>query len=202
MQPFDDTFPTPSETLAASQPKFLSNNQTLANLFAREHEDLTDVSGNSVGKHKKVTLLGNLPVPVATASQLVLYDKITSGSSELWMKRDGFATEYQLTSGGYAYTNPTIPNLKASVRFQATTGAISYAYNVSSVAYSAPQNYQINFTTALGSANYYPSIVLETTIVAGKSFFGNSTGRTNAHYGLIVVGASAADFVQVAIFGV
>lgn len=196
------SIPLGNQTLKSSQPQIKENFTVLNNVYSHDHFAYTETNAAYIGRHKFVTIPANLTLPTPGSNELAIYSKIVSGNPEIFWRRNGSLTELQLTSGGYPTTNPGSMQLKAAVRFQATTGSISYSFNVTSVSYSAPQNYQVNFTTALGSANYYPSVLLETTVVAGKTYFGNSTGRTSSHYSLIVPGAGAADFVQVLIFGV
>lgn len=103
MSLFLPNIPQPNDNLDFSQGQLLSNNQGLDTVFSIDHTLFSDASSDK-GFHRKVTF----PVVVAPGStplHLVEYMKTIAGNSELFMQRDGIATEIQLTSGSAGQGN-------------------------------------------------------------------------------------------------
>jgi hypothetical protein len=169
--PYLPNIPIATQTLKSSQPQILSNFQTSNSVYGVDHYDYT-VTGTDLGHHKNVTMPVLVTPPTPSANQFTIYSKTVSGSSELFAKRDGFPTEYQLTSGGNINISAAAgyTPLARAVTLQATyntgdrvnpTGySIISSIGVASMVPNVAPNWQMTFTTPMASANYYVSIAL------------------------------------------
>lgn len=97
MSLFLPNIPQPNDNLDFSQGQLLTNNQGLDTVFGVDHTLFSDATSDK-GFHRKVTF-PVVAAPGSTALHLVEYVKTIAGNSELFLQRDGVATEIQLTSG-------------------------------------------------------------------------------------------------------
>jgi hypothetical protein len=164
--PYLPNIPIGPQTLMSSQPQIRDNFSVSNTVYGVDHYDFT-VTGDNLGHHKNVTMPVSVTPPTPSANQFTIYSKTVSGSSELFAKRDGFPTEYQLTSGGSITAAGT---LTKAVLLQATynsgdrvnpTGySILSSVGVASMVPNVAPNWEITFTTPMASANYYVSVAL------------------------------------------
>lgn len=169
--PYLPNIPIASQTLKSSQPQILSNFQTSNSVYGVDHYDYT-VTGTNLGHHKNVTMPVVVTPPTPSASQFTIYSKTVSGSSELFAKRDGSPTEFQLTSGGNINISSSAgyTPLAKAITLQLTYNSgdrvnpISYSaisnIGVASMLPNVAPNWEIVFTTPMASANYFVSVAL------------------------------------------
>lgn len=99
MSVYNPSIPQAADKLSASQAQILTNFTELDTQFGVDHTPFDNSGSNGDGFHKKVTHKVQGSDPGSAASQLVTYAKTSSGSSELFMQRDGVAGAIQLTKG-------------------------------------------------------------------------------------------------------
>lgn len=104
MTVYSPNIPQPSDIPSQSQDLILQNFQSIDNAFTKNHIALSDTANR--GLHKFLTMPIQGAAPGSAAAQGVFYTKTVAGSSELFMERDGVATEIQLTSGGILAGSP------------------------------------------------------------------------------------------------
>lgn len=93
---FNPSIPQPNDILSQSQAQIQTNFSQANTIFDINHVTFDNASVASRGKHRKVDFL-RVAAPGSTAAEAVVYQKLASGSSNLFMQRDGVATEIQLT---------------------------------------------------------------------------------------------------------
>lgn len=98
---YNPAIPGPNDILAQSQAQIQTNFSQADSIFDINHITFDDATVAERGKHRKVDLK-RIPAPGSVATEAVLYQKLSNGSSQIFMQRDGNATEIQLTGA-----NPT-----------------------------------------------------------------------------------------------
>lgn len=92
---YTDGRPAANLSPASQRASMQTNNDNNALIWTEDHYGFNDNDG---GLHKKSTYVVGSD-PGSAASQIVQYSKTSSGSSELFIQRDGVATVTQLTKG-------------------------------------------------------------------------------------------------------
>ena len=93
---FNPAIPQPNDILSQSQAQIQTNFSQADLIFDINHVTFDNASVASRGKHRKVDLI-TVAAPGSIAGEAVVYQKIASGSSNIFMQRDGVLTEIQLT---------------------------------------------------------------------------------------------------------
>jgi hypothetical protein len=98
---FNPSVPQPPQFLSASQPVFLANNQSLDNVFGKNHFKFSDGTINA-GRHKWCELV-ELQAPLTIPSGLsggegTLYVKTSVTGSQLFYTDGTSTNQYQLTN--------------------------------------------------------------------------------------------------------
>lgn len=91
-----NSIPAGSDIPSQSQPDLQTNCQSVNSLL---NVDLYTFNDNNGGYHRKSTYVVQGSNPGSAAAQVVEFSKTSSGSSELFIQRDGVATAIQLTRG-------------------------------------------------------------------------------------------------------
>jgi|GEM_PF-2874894 len=93
---FNPNIPAAADALSTSQAQIQTNFSQSNIIFTKNHVAFNDSSVLSRGKHTKVDFL-RVAAPGSIATEAVVYQKLANGASQLFMQRDGVATEIQLT---------------------------------------------------------------------------------------------------------
>ena len=93
---FNAAIPQPNDILSQSQAQIQTNFSQADLIFDINHVTFDNASVASRGKHRKVDYI-RVGAPGSIAAEAVVYQKLAAGSSNLFMQRDGVATEVQLT---------------------------------------------------------------------------------------------------------
>lgn len=182
---YNPAIPQPTDLISASQSQIQTNFSQADTAFGINHVLFSTVANQ--GKHNRVDFL-RIGAPASAASEAVVYQKAGPVSSELFLRRDGVATEVQLTSGNPIVASngeSFLPGLSGSpLRCKwgqfTTTGAttvITYTTLVPALTAFPTNTYAVQITpiNAGGVGNYRISTQNATsfTIVApnGSSFF-------------------------------
>lgn len=104
------------------------------------------------------------------------WSRLAIGTAGQLLKSDG-------TDAAWA----TEPKVVAWCKFNGNNGTVSNSFNVSSVTRNSAGNYTVNFTSAIGSADYATHVCSN---LAGASYFVDTT--TTPTTGLVRVGTSLA----------
>lgn len=140
--PYNTTIPATGHSGAQDYQGMQQNFSQIQTSFSVDHEPLAS-GGGIDGKHKKVSLQIEGSDPGSTSSEMVLYSKTSSGSSELFLQRDSVATAIQLTKGtvnitGNSATPPSKGHsfLPGGLLIQwgsltATSGGTAFTFDVS-----------------------------------------------------------------------
>lgn len=94
---YNPNIPKPTDPFSQSQGQIKTNFAQADTLFDVNHVKFDDPTAVDRGKHRKVDMLQIAPPGVAV-SQMVFYNKLVSGISNLFYQRDGSATEIQMTA--------------------------------------------------------------------------------------------------------
>lgn len=106
---FKQNIPQPTDIIAQSQRDISENFEQTFDIWGKsptesenigDHIPLENPQEENLGKHKKVTLIEQNPIPVASANEAILYSELVNGNTELHYRRNGDATGNQLTSNG------------------------------------------------------------------------------------------------------
>lgn len=93
---YTNSIPAGSDIPSQSQPDLQTNCTSVNSIL---NVDMYTFNDNNGGYHRKTTYVDQASNPGSSASQVVEFAKSTSGSSELFIQRDGVATAIQLTRG-------------------------------------------------------------------------------------------------------
>lgn len=93
---YNPAIPQPNDILSQSQAQIQTNFAQADTIFDVNHITFDNASVASRGKHRRVDLI-RVAAPGSIAAEAVVYQKLASGSSNLFMQRDGVAAEIQLT---------------------------------------------------------------------------------------------------------
>jgi len=161
---FNPNIPQATDRPSDSQAQLLANFQQLNTIFDVDHVTFNASSNN--GKHNKSSYVVSGADPATPAGEGAVYTKAVGARTEAFYRYPPNGAVTQLTY------------LKAWVSFDGTTGAIQSSYNVTNVVRNAAGDYTINFTTALGNANYVVNVSTFTNAANG-AFAGPTTRNTN-----------------------
>jgi len=143
--------PFSSHNPSVDQPDMQINNNSIQDIIAVDHYGFND-GDNLSGYHKIIHLPPQTNDPVAITGIGQVYTKNVNGDQQLY---------YESGNGVVGtISNPSGIITQAAVVFTVTATVVNIvsSYNVTSVVRNSLGNYSINFTTPLGSANYYVSI--------------------------------------------
>lgn len=143
---YDPNIPNANDIISASQAQLKTNFGQADLIFDINHITFDGSPGPDRGKHRKVEFIRQVGNPGSSATQLVLYEKLSGASSELFFQRDNVATVTQLTGGGITTA--------AWAQFNGTTATLNEQFNVSSVVRNSVGNYTVNFTRNFVTTNY------------------------------------------------
>lgn len=93
---FNSAIPGANDPISQSQAQIQTNFSQSDLIFDINHVTFDNASVASRGKHRKVDYI-RVAAPGSIAAEAVVYQKLAGGSSNLFMQRDGVATELQLT---------------------------------------------------------------------------------------------------------
>lgn len=93
---YNPAIPQPNDILSQSQSQIQTNFAQADTIFDLNHVTFDNASVASRGKHRRVDLI-RVAAPGSIATEAVVYQKLAGASSNLFMQRDGVATEIQLT---------------------------------------------------------------------------------------------------------
>lgn len=93
---YNPAIPGPNDLIAQSQAQIQTNFSQADTIFDINHVTFDDATVASRGKHRKVDYI-RVAAPGSLAAEAVTYQKLSGGSSNLFMQRDAVATEVQLT---------------------------------------------------------------------------------------------------------
>jgi len=92
---YSTNIPEANHEPAQDQPLMKDNFNVIQSAFTVDHIGMVTVTNR--GKHKRVHLPISPPVPTTAASEGVLYTATASGNTQLFYRRDGSATQFQIT---------------------------------------------------------------------------------------------------------
>lgn len=174
---FKSNIPQANDFISVSQRDIQGNFQDVFDIWGKselqdsnvgDHLPLNNPEVDNRGKHKKITLVEQNPIPVPVANEAILYSEEQNTQSELFYIRNGDAAGNQLTSNGALSAGGLV--LRAYVLFDfkgkivqkeeldedGELILVDCSFNVSSVVQANPNlsAWTINFTTALETENY------------------------------------------------
>lgn len=133
---FNAAIPGPNDIISQSQAQVQTNFSQIDTVFDINHVTFDNASVADRGKHRRVNFI-RVGAPGSSANEAVIYQKLAGGSSNLFMQRDGIATEIQLTgptpSAGLAGQS-TLPGgiiLKWGRRLNVASGTVTFATDTS-----------------------------------------------------------------------
>lgn len=136
---YNPNIPQASDIISQSQAQLLTNFQQADLIFDVDHVTFDNATVADRGKHRKADFIRLGADPGSAATQLVVYEKLSGTSSELFFQRDNVATVTQLTGGGITAA--------AWVHFENGNPPINVrSFNVTSVVFNSTGNYTVNFT--------------------------------------------------------
>ncbi len=174
--------PQATSIIAQSQIDIQGNFQTAfsayglggaANLNVGDHVPFDETDENSLGGHKKLTLVRQGSDPAVATDQLNVFGKLSGSQTELFYRRDGDAAGNKLTGQGRLSANGLV--LRAFVCFdgngkiletrrvnnEGEVENVEMKLNIRSVATNLPPfgdleyaDYTITFETAMPTADY------------------------------------------------
>ena len=97
--PYNLNIPAANNAPSDDQPNMLVNTNSISSLIDKDHFTFSETNS---GWHRKSTYIAG-SAPGSASDQIVEYGKTSSGSTELFIQRDGVGTEIQLTRG-----NPSV----------------------------------------------------------------------------------------------
>jgi len=155
---FNAAIPGPNDILSQSQAQIQTNFSQADLIFDINHVTFDNASVASRGKHRKVDYL-RVAAPGSIAAEAVVYQKLAGGSSNLFMQRDGVATEVQLTGANpvIAGTGSTFLPGGIIMNWGSVVGAV--AGNTATFATAFPNNV---FSITLG--------IFDTTVTRTATF--------------------------------
>jgi hypothetical protein len=102
---YNPGIPQANEFISQSQGQILTNFSQLDTVFAQDHIELDDATVADRGKHKQVTLKELAAGPATTSTEIALYSKDVSGSTQLFYRLPSSGTEVQMTGSFLAAQN-------------------------------------------------------------------------------------------------
>jgi hypothetical protein len=170
MSTYNNLIPQPSDKLSVSQGDLLSNFGTLSNAIDNDHVDILDPTATEQMKHKYIRLKEQTaPVAATTADEGGLY--VDDSDHALYFKPHNDGTAEKISSGGSGGGNVLAWGLmtyQGSPNFNYT---INYGSNLANtVSVITPSLIQVNFTTALASANYIV-LISKSSVSTANTFF-------------------------------
>lgn len=93
---YNNSIPQPGDFISQSQSQILTNFSQLYSVFAQDHIEYDDSTATDRGKHKQVTLKELAIKPGTTATEIALYTKAVSGTTQLFYETST-GTEVQMT---------------------------------------------------------------------------------------------------------
>jgi len=174
---FKQNIPQPNDIIAQSQRDIKENFEETYNIWGKsptesenigDHMPLDTPEETDRGKHKKVTLIEQDPIPVAAANEAILYSEPVNGITELHYTRNLDATGSQLTSnrrlnvGGLVLRAYAVFDFTGKILERETlddegdTVKVPLSFNVGTIDQlsSTQSQWTINFTNPLGTNDY------------------------------------------------
>lgn len=181
---FNPAIPGPNDIISQSQAQLQTNFSQADLIFDINHVTFDNASVASRGKHRKVDLI-TVAAPGSIAGEAVIYQKIASGSSNLFMQRDANVTEIQLTgptpivaaTGQGFMAGATSPILYKWGQFTTNANPYVYTYTGNGLTAFPTSTLMVQLTpiNAGGIGNFRVSTVSATTFTvvapSGSSFF-------------------------------
>jgi len=93
---YNPAIPGPNDTLSQSQAQIQTNFSQADTIFDLNHVTYDNISVASRGKHRRVDLI-QVAAPGSIANEAVVYQKAVTGIPNIFMQRNGNATEIQMT---------------------------------------------------------------------------------------------------------
>lgn len=166
--------PLRGERPTDSQERIRVNFADLNTIFTENHVALTAAA--DLGKHTVVAMTRQA-APGSAADEVVVYQKLSGGSSELFFQRDNVITQTQLTGGGItaaaycSFTNVANPVVLAN-SFNVPAG-------IGSVLQISDREFRIVFTRAFDSVNYVAIFTPTTAALNSPKTVTKATGECN-----------------------
>lgn len=180
---FKNNIPQSSDFISQSQKDMIGNFETIDSSWGKQgssnenigdHVSLKDDKLDNQGMHKKLTLVEQGSEPAPSTNEITLFSQDTSGKPEIYYRRDGDASGYQLTSSGKVSVGGLVLQAFVVFDFQGNilereeldedgnTIKVPMKLNVASVTANQPLvnggnlygDWNINFTNALPTDNF------------------------------------------------
>ncbi len=94
---FNPAIPQPNDILSQSQAQIQTNFSQADTIFDVNHVTFDNSTVAERGKHRRVDFK-RVAAPGSVATEAVVYQKLSNGNSQLFLQRDGVATQIQLTA--------------------------------------------------------------------------------------------------------
>ena len=187
---FNPNVPQPPQFVSASQPVFLANNQTLDNVFGKNHFKFSDGTGNA-GRHTFVEMVERTVIPSGLINgEGTLYTKNTSGT-QLYFTDGSTGKEYQMTRttnasfATFAASNPGWSFLPGGLLIQwgdkvtpGGSGSVTFARSFT----NPPFSVTLLPRAAAGGHSAFTYYLVGAPTAAGFSYAGTTTFSTDLYY--------------------
>lgn len=176
---YNPSIPQPNDILSQSQAQIQTNFAQADTIFDVNHITFDNASVASRGKHRRVDLI-RVAAPGSIATEAVVYQKLASGSSNLFMQRDGVGTEIQLTGPNpvIAATGTTFLPGGMIMNFGSVVGAL--AGNTATFATPFPTNV-FAITLGIGDSTVTRTATVS-SITLNDCLIKCSTGPNTVYY--------------------
>ncbi len=181
---YKPAIPQSTDFISQSQKDIIGNFEDASDIWGKppvgnanvgDHIPLTNVEDDHLGGHKKITMPEQSSAPTTLANEMGLYTKDTSGSTEVYYRRESNGTETQVTAGGGISIGGLVLRAYVVFDFQGNIVEVErldaegkkikvpISFNVSSVTPNQPLvnnknlvgDWDINFTQTLPTADYF-----------------------------------------------